>query len=197
MASHRRTRPADRCRSGSRRRAADDGGRTDLRLGRRHGRRRMELHRHGPEQTPASRRFDQAAAQQVWPRRVSALRPGEMVSRRTTATLGPRLLLAQGWRAGLGRFGPAGRRDRPFRPRRKHLAKIHHGPGRATGRRHRLRRAGLRRRLALSVARTPVAGQRRSAGFAADRPGRARAAGTHLRTRLGNGRGSCAAAGAR
>ena len=82
-----------------------------------------------------------------------ALRPGQMVSRRITAALGAGLLLAQGRRADLAGPEPDRRRRATISatttPRRRFIASL----GRATGRRRRVHRPGLRRRLVLPVER--------------------------------------------
>ena len=119
QAVYRRAVGRDRSRSAARstrdlarrRRAADDGRRADVRVGRRSRRRRVE-HR--------GARPDQAAR---WPPicccrlktrfahgRLRALRPGQVVSRRAAAALGARLLLARRRRAGLARSGAVRRR---------------------------------------------------------------------------------------
>ena len=58
-------------------RAADDGGRADVRLDRRHGRRRVEHRGRRPQQATAVRDADPPAAQAICPGRPVALWPGQ------------------------------------------------------------------------------------------------------------------------
>ena len=79
------------CRRGC---AADDGRRTDLRLHRRHGRRRMADGGVGSHEAPVGRRTDVATLRAIRPRGRVALRSGKMVSGRAAAALGHALFLA-------------------------------------------------------------------------------------------------------
>ena len=76
------------------RRAADGGRRADVRLHRRHGRRRVEHRRRWAGEARAGDRPGAAAARPVRAGRPAALRPGQVVSGREPAALGLRHLLA-------------------------------------------------------------------------------------------------------
>ena len=75
------------------------GGEPTFVADRRHGRRRVEHRRAGPDQARSSRQPASAGCAGASPRAAAALRPGQMVSGRAAAALGARLLLAQGRRA--------------------------------------------------------------------------------------------------
>ncbi len=137
------------------------------------------------QQAGARRDADPAPAGALRARRLPALRPGQMVSRREPAALGLRALLAQGRQADLA--GPAADRRRPARPRRRPTTRRRErSPAKspiAPRHRARLRHPGLRGRALLAAARERAAGQRRSARSEDRRSGRARAHGAHLRPR--------------
>ena len=97
-----------------RRRPADDGRRADLRLDRRHGRRRVEHGRARAKRSAARRRSAPAAPRPVRPGRPAALRPGKWYPGRVAAALGLGLLLAARRRAGLGRSAPDCRRSADY-----------------------------------------------------------------------------------
>ena len=103
------------------RRATDDGRRADVRLGRRHGRRRVERGGRGSEQTPAGRNSVPPIGPPVRVGTAAALRPRQVVSRRVAAALGLELLLAERWSADLGASGTdcGGRRRQRGRPGRR------------------------------------------------------------------------------
>src|ERR1041384_1955476 len=101
VAADRLARPSDRRGVGQRRRAPDDGWRTDVCVHRRHGRRGMEHDRARPEETRVSRHVDQTVATTVRPGRLVAVWAGQMVSGRIVAALGVELLLAARRRANL------------------------------------------------------------------------------------------------
>ena len=101
----RRARRDGRSRSRRPGRAPDHGRRADLRLDRRLRRPGMEHGGRRRKQAGARRDADPPPAGAVRARRLPALRPGQMVSRREPAALGLRALLAQGRQADLA--GPA------------------------------------------------------------------------------------------
>src|SRR5476649_537259 len=79
----------------------------------------MEFHRDVAPEADSFRRTHPAAARKICARLAAALRPGQMVSRRTAAALRTRRVLAQGRRADLeGRFTHRGRIERLW-PRRE------------------------------------------------------------------------------
>ena len=88
---------------GRMRRAPDDGRRADVRLDRRPRRRRVEHRARSARPSAGSRPTLLApAARPLRRRRLPALRPGQVVSRRAAAALGARLLLAPRRRAARG-----------------------------------------------------------------------------------------------
>ncbi len=86
-------------------RAPDHGRRADLHLDRRLRDCGMEYGGGRPDQAHPCRRTGAAIAPALWAERLSALRAGQVVSRRKPAALGLRTLLAQGRRADLERSG--------------------------------------------------------------------------------------------
>src|SRR5260221_4921092 len=88
----------------------------------------MEFHRGLAKKARPFRRAPPPVAREIRPRRIAAIRPGQMVSRRTASALGARVLLAQGWRSHLeGRFADRGRikKLRPQRERREGTCAAH------------------------------------------------------------------------
>jgi transglutaminase-like putative cysteine protease len=98
LVTHRNARPPHRHRPRAARCAADHGRRTDLRVGRRPRRPGVEHHRRFAAgqagQAPARRRVAGKAEGALRTGRPAALRPGQVVSGRTTAALVAVLLLA-------------------------------------------------------------------------------------------------------
>ena len=103
--------------SDRRRHPPHHGRRADLRLDRRHGRRRMEHRGAGPGKTRLWRAASGPLARPLRARRLAALRPGQMVSGRAAAALGAGLLLAHGRRAAVARSCAARARRRRLRVR--------------------------------------------------------------------------------
>ncbi len=95
VAGDRRARRTGRPRPGVARRAADAGRRADVRVDRRHGGARVELHGAVAEKARAGRDTSEAAAGALRARRLPAFRPGQVVSGRTAATLGAGRVLAR------------------------------------------------------------------------------------------------------
>ena len=80
VATDRRPRPLHRHGALGARRAPDDGRRADVRVDRRHGRRRVELHGARSRQAPSGRHARPAPEATIRPGRAAALRPGQVVS---------------------------------------------------------------------------------------------------------------------
>ena len=118
MVGHRPARRTRRRRAARARRAPDDGRRTDLRLDRRHGRRRVDDRRGRSDEARLRRHADPAAARSFCAGRLAALRSGEMVSGRVAAALGVRAVLARRRHAAYGTMPSASRARRPTRSRR-------------------------------------------------------------------------------
>ena len=138
----------------------------------------MEFHRRLGKEAPALRRTHPALAEKIRARLAAALWPGQMVSRRTAAALGARLLLAQGRRAGLEGRRADCRRIEELRPRRKGGEGVAGPHLQSRGRGSKISFAGLRRRLLLHVEGAPFpverhAGKNQSQGQAGARTHRA------------------------
>ena len=140
VGAHRRARRARRRGPAPRRRAAHDGRRADLRLGRRHGRRRVDTRRARPGQAPARRGAAAPDRRPVRAGRAAPLRPGQVVSGRAAAALGARVLLAQRRRADLARSEAARRRRAAGRVHRRGRRALRARARAAARRRSRLRR---------------------------------------------------------
>ncbi len=110
-----RARPAGRRDPRRQRRPPHHGRRADLRLHRRFRSRRVEHRRRRPDQARPRRRPDPPPARPLRARRLPALRPGQMVSRRNPAALDLLALLARRRQAGLEGRG-ARRRAKASRP---------------------------------------------------------------------------------
>ena len=110
----RRARPPRRRRPRAARRAAHAGRRADVRLDRRHGRARVELHRAVAEEARARRNAAASPRGTLRVGRLPAPGPGQVVSGRAVAALGARRLLAHRRQAAVARPGAAA----PTRARR-------------------------------------------------------------------------------
>src|SRR4029453_6931561 len=119
---------------------------------------------------------DQASEAAVCTRRSAAFRTRQMVSRRIAAALVARLLVAARRRADLERRLAHRRRDSRLRARRGAGEARHHGARRRAGGRFAACHPRVRRRLALSLAGTAVAGERGPAEVRAEGRRRARTA---------------------
>src|ERR1700675_722516 len=110
-----------------------------------------------------------------------------MVSRRAAATLVSQLLLAQGWRAAVGK--PELDRGRANAPcgQRRNRAPVLDTRRRRIGTGSEIRISGIRRCILLFVARAPAAGECRSVRFAARRSDGTRAPGKNFRAGIGAG----------
>ena len=162
--------------------AAHHGRRADLRVDRRHGRRRVEHAGAGAGEAAAGRRAVPQARRSLRHGAAAAFRPGQVVSRRAAAALGARLPLAQGRRADLARPASLSRSNpsRPApRPRRRNRFAL--AFARASAARSRLPVRGLRGHLVLPVARTAAAEQRHGRQGQGQGPAGARAPGAGLR----------------
>src|ERR1019366_10155338 len=96
VAGNRRTRSPGGCRSAFRGRAPHYGRRTDFCFSRRRRWARMDRRRAGAGERSTRGGTAGQAAPTLRAPGLAAFRPGEVVSRRTAAALGIRLLLAQG-----------------------------------------------------------------------------------------------------
>ncbi len=151
-------------RLGCARRAADDGRRADLRLDRRHGRRRVEHDRRRPDKAATGRHAAAAACRTATatgpcctsarangiPASSCRAGPWAATGARTASRSGdnPELIAAD---------------DADYRANANAAQRVHPASGRAAAGPQRRRPAGLRRRLVLPVEGAPAAGQRRSA----------------------------------
>ena len=115
---HRGARPPHRRRPRGTGRAADDGRRAHLRLGRRPRRRRVEHRCAGAAQAAARREPACEAQGALCAQGHAALRAGQVVPGRAAAALVAQLLLAQGRRAAVGQDRAVRRRKRGLRRER-------------------------------------------------------------------------------
>ncbi len=123
----------------------------------------MERRCPGAEKVRSFRHPHPPPARSLRQRRISASRPGQMVSRRIPPALGTRFILAQGRPADLARSATR-RRRKETQPRHRAGRPAFRGlSGRAPRRRAPLCRPGIRRRLVLPLERTPAPRQCRSA----------------------------------
>src|SRR5580692_9741485 len=90
--------------------SADNGRRADLRVDRQHGGRGVEHCRARPREAAAGRAFARTFGPTVRKWWVAALWARQMVSGRAFAALGSGLLLADRWRAAVGKSRTAGPR---------------------------------------------------------------------------------------
>ena len=143
MAGGGRAGPAHRRGAGGRRRAPDDGRRTDVFVDRRPRRAGMEFRGAGGRQTPAGRPAVPPAARPLRAGRIAPFRRGKVVSRRVVAALGLGLLLAERRRSRLARPGPDGRRRTRLRLRRRGGPTVFGRTGGPAGRRSRVPHTGV------------------------------------------------------
>ena len=144
----------------------------------------MEYRRGRPDQARPCRRSHSPAAHALRAGGLTALRPGQMVSRRKPAALGVWAVLAQGRRVDLDRSGADRQRRRPARCDHR-AGRAHHRRYRhASRRRPRICIAGLRRSDLLDAEGIRAAAQRRSVRSQDRRSRNARPHGAHLRAWL-------------